>query len=328
MKEIKINNINEIKENEYINKQKFLNFKCFNSDSILYIFLLLFLIYILIIFFFYYIFKCKIITNIYYKKRIKYLINRNKIYNESNLITFQDKLNWLIIHDTNIIKGKCADKILLHEFSIKKLGKDICNKILKIYNNIDEININELPDKFVLKANHGSGFNIIVENKTNLNIKESKNKLTKWMNIDYGKSHMEFHYSFIKKKIFAEEYIGKNLKNYKFLCYNGEPKFVYLSITEGNNKYRNFYDMNWNFLNFHCLSQPHPFYNFTKPKYFKIMKKYASILSNEFRFVRVDFYELEKEIRLGELTFTPMNTFFNCKNKSHEIELGKYIKII
>ena len=152
--------------------------------------------------------------------------------------------------------------------------------------------------------------------------------LNKWIKIDFGKQMKEFHYSYIKRKIFAEEFIGDELKNYKFLCYNGKPKFVYLSVMEDNKKYRNFYDMNWNFLNYSCLSEPHPTQNFSKPKFFELMKRYARILSSNFIFVRVDFYELENEIRLGELTFTPMNSFFYCKNKIHEIELGKEIKII
>ena len=117
------------------------------------------------------------------------------------------------------------------------------------------------------------------------------------------------------------------MKNYKFLCYNGKPKYIYLSIKEGNHKYRNFYDMNWNFINFHCLSRPHPKYHFRKPKFFELMKKYAIIFSKDFRFVRVDLYELENEVRLGELTFTPMNSFFYCKNREQEIELGKEIII-
>jgi hypothetical protein len=78
---------------------------------------------------------------------------------------------------------------------------------------------------------------------------EAKILLKNWMNIDYGEVGAEFHYSFINKKIFAEEYIGKKLENYKFLCYNGKPKYVYVSIKEGEQKYRNFYDMNWTFIN-------------------------------------------------------------------------------
>ena len=76
----------------------------------------------------------------------------------------------------------------------KKIGKDICNKIIKIYDNTEQINFDELPNKFVLKTNHGSGFNIIVNNKTNLDINEAKNKLKEWMEIDYGRTYTEFHY--------------------------------------------------------------------------------------------------------------------------------------
>ena len=136
--------------------------------------------------------------NIYYKRRISKIIN----YNETNLITFQDKINWLIIHDTNKLKGKCADKILLHEYSKSKLGKDICNKIMKIYHNANEINLKELPKQFVLKMNHGCRFNIIVTNKTNLNISLVKTKIKKWMKTDYGEKLLEFHYSFINHHIF------------------------------------------------------------------------------------------------------------------------------
>ena len=263
----------------------------------------------------------------YFKTRIKYLNDRGRIYNELNLKTFEDKLNWLLIHDTNRLKGKCADKILLHKYSYYKLGKDICNKILKIYENIELINITELPNQFILKTNHGSGFNIIVNNKTEFDILKAKKQLKEWMDIDYGKMQAEFHYSFINKKVFAEEFIGKNLKNYKILCYSGKPKYIYVSIKEEDQKYRNFYDMNWNFLNFSCMSRPHPTYKFPKPKFFELMKAYATKLSKDFKFVRVDLYELENEIRLGELTFIPMNGFFFCNNKSNEVELGKDIII-
>ena len=304
------------------------NNKLLNSKKKIFKIIFYFYILIFIILFNYYLsllFDIKI--SIYFKKRMKFINSFNRFYNESNLITFEDKLNWLVIHDTKILKGKCSDKILLHYYSKRKLGKDICNKILKIYDSEKEINIEELPNQFVLKTNHGSSYNIIVENKTEFNLTKAKNILKKWMKVDYGVKGAEFHYSFINKKIFVEEYIGKNLKNYKFLCYNGKPKYVYVSIKEGKKKYRNFYDMNWKFINFYCLSKPHPRYHYPKPKLFKIMQKYAKLLSKDFKFVRVDLYEYKNEIRLGELTFIPMNGFFYCKHKKQEIELGKEIII-
>jgi hypothetical protein len=141
----------------------------------------------------------KNILNNYYRKRVHYLKINNIIYDKSKLITLQDKINWLSINDVNELKGNCSDKILLHEYSKKKLGKDICNKIIKIYNNPEDINFNELPEQFVLKTNHGSGFNIIVEKKENCNLKQIKSNLTNWMKIDYGEFSTEFHYSFINQ---------------------------------------------------------------------------------------------------------------------------------
>ena len=145
------------------------------------------------------------------------------------------------------------------------------------------------------------------------------------MKIDYGGRTKELHYSFIKKRIFSEEFIGNDLKNYKFLCFNGHPKYVYVSIKENNTKFRNFYDMNWKFLNFSCLSRPHPIYKYPKPKFFELMKIYAEKLSSEFKFVRVDLYELSNEVRLGELTFSPMDSLILCEDREDEIALGKDI---
>ena len=261
-----------------------------------------------------------------YEYRYKKILANNRTYNESNLKTIEDKLNWLTIHDSTSLKGKCADKIMLHKYSKYILGKDYCNKIIKIYDNASQINLSELPEQFVFKANHGSSFNFIVYNKTKLMsyFKRVKHQMNKWLKIDYGLTG-EFYYSLIKRKLFAEEFIGSRLKNFKFLCYNGKPKYVYVSIKRGYTKYRNFYDMDWNLLKFKCLSRPHPTYKYQKPKFFELMKYIAAKLSKRFKFVRVDMYELKDEVRLGELTFIPMNSIFTCADKQDEITLGKDI---
>ena len=192
-----------------------------NNSTILTLIIILIVIFILIFFYIYFfaiIIKMK--ENYYYSKRKKHFVG----FNGENYTTFNHKLNWLAIYDSNKLKGKCADKILLHEYSKQKLGKDICNKIIKIYNSSNEINFDELSDKFVLKTNHGSGYNIIVDNKTNLNQDKAKKQLDKWMKIDYGEFNNEFYYSYIKRKIFIEEFLGNSLKNYKFMCYYGKPK--------------------------------------------------------------------------------------------------------
>jgi len=267
------------------------------------------------------------LVEFYYKRRI-YLIHKlNRSYNESKILTFEDKMNWIAIHDVRRLKGKCSDKILLHQYSKRILKKDICNKILKIYDDPYKINISELPDQFVLKTNHGSGYNIIVQNKTDLDINSTKNKLFNWLQIDYGYGTGEFHYSFIKKKVFAEEYIGESVNNYKFLCYNSVPTFLYLAKTINDTTYRTFFDMNWNKLDFECISKPDHINIYPKPKNFELMKKYAHKLSKPFKLARVDLYEYKGNIRLGEITFIPMNSHFFCKKPEHTIELGRYLKL-
>ena len=222
----------------------------------------------------------KQLVNYYYIHRMKFIHSSKRKYNESNILTFEDKLNWIAIHDVNKLKGKCSDKILLHEYSKRILKKDICNKILKIYNDPSEINLNELPEQFVLKTNHGSQFNIIVNNRSEFDLDLAKKQLSNWLNINYGKQCAEYHYMFIKRKVFAEEYIGQSLNNYKFFCYHSKPIFIYLSKKIGDNKYRTFFDMNWNKLNFNCITKSDPINNYTKPKTFELMKEYAHKLSS------------------------------------------------
>ena len=269
----------------------------------------------------------KKLLNYYYTKRLNKIREWNIPYDESNLITIEDKINWIAIHDVKKLKGKCADKILLHQYSKRILKKDICNKILKIYDDPYKINITELPEQFVLKTNHGSGFNIIVYNKTELDVNWAKQKLYDWLQIDYGKINCEFHYSFIKRKVFAEEYIGKHLNNYKFLCYNGVPKYVFIYKKVDGIEYRTFFDINWNRLDFNCVTPPHPTDIYPKPINYELMKEYARKLAKPFKLVRVDLYENNGEIRLGELTFTPFNSHFICSKQEHNIELGKFLKL-
>ena len=98
-----------------------------------------------------------------YKSRGFYYSRIRRLEN-SKLVTIQEKLNYLLVHESPDIKSKIADKILLHDYSIKKLGIDICVPIIKIYDNANDIKLEDLPDKFVLKCNHGSGMNILCEN--------------------------------------------------------------------------------------------------------------------------------------------------------------------
>lgn len=272
-------------------------------------------------------------TNFYFKIRTKFLKKLNIDYNETNLKTFQDKINYLIIHESPEYKSNLVDKIKIHEYSKKILGKDICVPILKIYDNIDEINFDKLPNKFLLKYNHGSAMNIICTNKFNFNISEAKEKLNKWKNINFGLLTTEFQYLYVKRKVFAVPYLCEKIIDYEFFCFNGVPKFIRVQklLIEKNHTFiHNWYDLNWNLTEVETGLHGYirfPEIKIDKPKNLDLMINYAKKLSNEFVFVRVDLYEVNNTVYLSELTFSPTNAQMTFKNKEQSLYLGSLLDI-
>lgn len=246
--------------------------------------------------------------------------------------TFTEKIQWLKIYDSTFLKTFCTDKILLGEYVKKKLGISLTIPIIGIYNKFEEIDFSKLPKNYVIKCNHGSGMNIIIKN--NIVDKISiKKKLDKWMKTDYLGLN-EFHYKLIQKKIFIEQYMenkGKPaLTDYKFSCFNGEPKFCQVINDRFTNKLHfNYYDLEFKpMLNVSRTDHPADYSKLDeKPKTWDLMLKYAKKLSEDFKYVRVDFYEINEKIYLGELTFTPMSGYIKYKDKNTDIEFGKLLKL-
>ena len=269
-------------------------------------------------------------TLYYYKKRKYFLDKGNWEYDESNLITLQDKLNYLLIHESPEYKSLLADKTRLHEYSQKILGKDICVPIIKIYNNSNEINFDELPKQFALKVNHGSSMNIIVKNKSEFNFTEAKLSLNDWMSINFADLYGEVQYLFIKRKIILSPYLGDHLSEYKIFCFNGEPKYIVLSkMLDNNDHLYNYFDLNWTLTDIEQGVKGFvrdPQIN-EKPNNLNLMIEYAKKLSNEFVFVRVDFYEINNTVYLSEMTFSPSDNHMKFKNKEQSIYLGSFLDI-
>ena len=264
----------------------------------------------------------------YTKGREFIMSSYGKQFNKSNIITFQDKLNYLLIYEKPEDKAQIVDKILLRNYSKEILGKDICPKILKIYDSIDEINLEELPNQFVLKCNHGSKMNIFCEDKFKFDLSNAKIKLKEWMDINFGLSTFEYQYLNVKRKIFVEQFLEKDIINYKFSCFNGEPKLIRVKgHINGTNLY-NIYYTNWTISNIELDIDQYVVTNiFKKPINLEKMINYAKLLSSKFCYCRVDFYEVNGTLFLGEITFTPFNSNVDYKDKETEIYLGKLINI-
>ena len=247
--------------------------------------------------------------------------------------TIQDKLAWLNIYDVNPLKCICADKIKLHDYSRLILDKDICIPIIRTYDKAEEINFDELPNQFVLKCNHGSGMNIIVKDKSELNKEEAIKKLNKWMSTDFAfQNGFEAHYHDINRKCFVEEYKevdDKSPFDYKISCFNGKPMLIQVFGDRfNNNRHMNYYDVNFNYVK---LSRRdfvnRPDIKHERPKQLEVMLKYSEQLSKLFKFVRVDFYEIDGRIYLGEMTFVPGACLFRYATREDEIKVGNLLEL-
>ena len=278
--------------------------------------------------------KKNVMINEYEKELKDYCKKRNRNINIDNPKTIQDKINWLKVNDMTQLHSDCADKIKVHKYCEKKLGEDICIPIIKIYNNINEINWDELPNKFVIKCNHGSGMNIIVNDKSKINKNDCIAKLNRWMNTDFAfQNGYEMQYHTIERKIFVEEFLDdmsqkNSLYDYKFWCFNGTPHFFTINDGNGHGKWMNYYDINLNPMSCKRLDFIGESPNDLKmPSKIYEMIEYAKKLSEPFKFVRVDFYEVNEKVYLGELTFTPNSGFLKFKDDSYSLKFGQLLDL-
>jgi len=242
--------------------------------------------------------------------------------------TIQDKLEWLNIYDVDPLKTKCADKLLLHEYCKDTLGVDICVPIIKSYDKVEDVDLDKLPKKFVIKCNHGSGMNVIVLDKNEIDPGALGSLLQRWLNTNFAMQNgFEAHYYDIPRKIIVEKYMTDghkdSLHDYKFWCFNGEPKFYTINSGNGHGDIM-YYKMNgteWN-----LYGVPHHD-EYQKPKNFNEMKKFAKKLAAPFKFVRIDFYEIKGVTYLGEMTFTPGACVFKYKDPKNEIKVGDMLTL-
>lgn len=226
----------------------------------------------------------------------------------------------------------CVDKYKIREYIIQKGLEDILPRLYGVYRSPEEMDFEKLPQSFVIKCNHGSGFNILCPDKSKLDIENSKKLLRQWMKYDYWKEYGEVQYKFVEKRIIVEEFLGNEILTYKFYCFNGEPRTLYVSSCNENGEtdfYYDYFDMEWNHLDVKLAGHEHyPDYeSIAKPDDFEELKRIAHELSKDFPFVRVDLYDVEGKIYISELTFIPTGGFMRLTPEGTAEEWGKWLKL-
>ena len=270
----------------------------------------------------------KVCPEIIIKRRYKKAFGRD--LNINNPKTFNEKIHYLNLYKIHEYASKCADKYEVREYIKSKGYEDLLVELLGVYDSVDEIDFEKLPKKFALKATHGSGYNIVTKDKNNLDIDEAKQKLNKWMKENFAIKTLEFHYNDIKPRIICEKYIdgfdGKLPIDYKVFCFNGNPKFTECCIGRDEELTMLFYDLDWNKID--CsTSRNKDLIDIDKPQNFNKMIEVAKDLSEPFDFVRVDFFESNGKLIIGELTFTPAGGKMKSMTEEADIEWGQMLNL-
>lgn len=263
--------------------------------------------------------------------RIKYKLHIGKKLNLENPQTFNEKLQWLKLYDKKPEYTQFVDKYEVRKYIANTIGEEYLISLLGVYDNFDEIDFDVLPNKFVLKPNHTSGNVYICKDKSQINYIELKKEVNMWLKRRYYWMHREWPYKNVKPKIICEKYMvdesGIELKDYKFMCFNGKVKcsFICLNRNSSNGLNIDIYDINWNPMPFGRPNHPNSGTVIPKPNNFDKMVRFAEKLSKDIPFVRVDFYEINGQIYFGELTFYPGAGFEEFTPESYDYLLGSWI---
>lgn len=253
--------------------------------------------------------------------------------NLKNPQTFNEKLQWLKLHNRKAEMVKMVDKVDAKEYVANIIGEEYIIPTLGVYNSVDEIDFNKLPNQFVLKCTHDSGGIVICNDKSKLDIEAAKEKLRRGLKVNYYYQNREWPYKQVKPRIIAEQYMvdesGYELKDYKFFCFDGEVKLLFIASDRGSKTEEtkfDFFDTNFNHMSF-TNGHPNSTKRIAKPKGFDEMKKIAATLSKGHPHLRVDLYDINGNIYFGELTFYHWSGMTTFEPTEWDYKLGELIKL-
>lgn len=247
--------------------------------------------------------------------------------------TFNEKLQWLKLNDKRPIYTKMVDKIEAKKYVAGLIGDDYIIPTIGEYDSPDDIPWNKLPDRFVLKCTHDSGGIVICKDKSKFEKRQAISKLKKAHNRTYYYQNREWPYKNVPHRIICEQYMvdesGYELKDYKFFCFDGEVKALFIATDRGNEKEQtkfDFFDADFNHLPI-LNGHPNATKPISKPENFELMKDLASKLSKGHCHLRVDFYNIKGKVYFGELTFFHWSGFVPFVPEEWDYKLGSYIHL-
>lgn len=273
--------------------------------------------------------------------KIHYRLCLGKHLNINNPKTFSEKLQWLKLNDRKESYVKMVDKYEVKKYVAKMIGDKYIVPTLGVWDNVEQIDWDKLPSKFVLKCTHDSGGLVICKDKSRFDIDMAKYKLNKALKNDYYSKGREWPYKNVKRKIIAEKYLNtskddklnvSDLADYKFFCFSGKPKFCQVILDRSVDETIDFFNMKWEKCDFLGLAAQNEVFAHSKkeipePKNFEKMKYFSSILSKDIPFSRIDFYEIDGKLYFGEITFYPASGFGEFSPEEWNEKIGDMITL-
>jgi len=262
--------------------------------------------------------------------RIQFLLHQGHLPNLKAPKSFNEKIQWLKLNYRDPLLQKCANKLLVREYVKNCCGTEILVPLVGCYESVKEIRFGDLPQRFVCKASHGSGWNIVATDKDKLNWAVESQKLKKWMVTDFSTIGREWAYKNSPRKILIEEFLdgpnGQSPYDYKIFCFNGKPGFVQVDTDRFSEHRRSFYDLNWQQLPFR-LEYPIESRVLPRPTGLDEMIVIAKKLSQQLPFVRCDLYDCNGKVFFGELTFYPGKGTERFDPRKADIDIGAMLSL-
>lgn len=263
--------------------------------------------------------------------QLYYFAQFKKFCNLRNPKTYNEKLNWLKLHDRNPDYPKLVDKYEAKKQVARIIGEEYIIPTLGVWDSFDEIDFDALPDQFVLKCTHDSEGVVVVRDKKKLDFPAAREKLTHALSQNFYYMGREWPYKNLKPRIIAEKYmedhVDGELRDYKFFCFGGEPKAMFVaSDRTDHGVFFDYFDLDFNHLDIR-QKYPNAAKSIRKPDNFEKMTELSRKLTKGFPHVRADFYEVDGKLYFGELTFYHFSGFMPFQPEKWDGIFGDWLKL-
>lgn len=266
--------------------------------------------------------------------KIQYKAYMGRRLNLKNPTRFSEKIQWLKLYDRKPQYTTMVDKIAVKNYVANIIGDQYIIPTLGTWKHFDDIDFDNLPDKFVLKTNHGGGGGgvVLCKDKNRFNKERAKSKLEKSLKESIYRDFREWPYKNVKPMILAEQMLEDDgvhgLMDYKVFCCNGEPRMVKVNYDVATDYHVSWYDLDWNKIEGTTIYDPvDKSVSIEKPKELEHLLDLARKLSKGVSYLRVDFYCTDGKLKFGELTFSPGSGFEPFNPDSFDTEIGSWIKL-